>query len=236
MIKIAVVDNEKADRDLLMLSFSRLAEQVQEEICAISFDSGEALLAGYDYSYDLVCLDIDMPGQDGLSTARALRKIDEQVMIIFVTNMAQMAICGYEVQALDFLVKPVNYYSLAMKMRNVIALIHRQKKRNIVLHMADGMVKISTDELYYIEVNGHYLTFHTYQGVFQQKVSLREWEEKLKDLSFVRCNNCYLVNLKHVSAVNKDEVKAGGQWLRMSRPRKKPFLQALANYMGGVVI
>ncbi len=236
MIKIAVVDNEEADRELLMSSFSKLAEQVQEAIRVKSFDSGEALLAGYDYSYDLVCLDIDMPGQDGVFTARALRKIDERVMIIFVTNMAQMAICGYEVQAFDFLVKPVNYYSLAMKMRSAITLIHGRKKRSIVLHMPEGMVKISTDELYYIEVNGHYLTFHTSQGVFQQKVSLREWEEKLKDLSFIRCNNCYLVNLKHVSAVNKDEVKVGGQWLRMSRPRKKPFLQALANYLGGVEI
>lgn len=83
-------------------------------------------------------------------------------------------------------------------------------------------------------MSGHYLYYHTPEGVFTQKASMKEAEDKLTALSFKRCNNCYLINLKYVDCVNKDEIQIAGEWLKISRPRKKEFLQALANYMGGI--
>ena len=145
-----------------------------------------------------------------------------------------MAILGYEVRALDFILKPVNYYSFAMKIRNAFDLINSRKSRNIILNTQNGIQKISTSDLYYAEVDGHYLSYHTKVGVFRQKVSLKELEEKLTGLSFKRCNNCYLVNLKYVDGVDRDDIQIHGDWLKISRPRKKEFLQSLANYMGGV--
>lgn len=150
------------------------------------------------------------------------------------SQMAQMAIRGYEVQALDFILKPVNYYSFAMKMQNVSNLIRGRKSTYIMLNTDGGMQKISSDELYYVEVQGHYLYYHAVCGIFRQKDSLKKLEEKLSGLSFKRCNNCYLVNLKYVTSVNRDDLEIAGNWLKISRPRKKEFLQSLANYMGGV--
>ncbi len=234
MIKIALIDDEREERERLSGYFRRLREEVKDEFLIRTFVSGNDFLEQQEEIYDLICLDIDMEGRDGISTAQEIRKNDDNVLIIFVTNMAQMAIRGYEVHALDFVVKPVNYYSFAMKMNNAFHIIENRKSRNIVLTTPGGMQRISTDELYYVEVAKHYLFYHTKDGVFRQKASMKELEDRLAGLSFKRCNNCYLVNLKYVNCVNKDDLQVGGDWLKISRPRKKEFLQALANYMGGV--
>ena len=234
MIKIVVADDEQQERESMCAHLRRLAGEVREELCVQTYASGSALLADYDGSADLVCLDIDMPGQDGLSVAREVRRLDRQVLILFITNLAQMAIRGYEVQALDFLVKPVSYYSFALKMKNALQMLRERKVRSIVLTTAEGKRILSTDELLYAEVRGHYLYYHTAEETIRQKATLRELEEKVEGLSFKRCNQCYLVNLKHVSAVQKDDIRIGQEWIRISRPRKKAFLQSLASYMGGV--
>ncbi|MGN0421649.1 MAG: LytR/AlgR family response regulator transcription factor [Lachnospiraceae bacterium] len=234
MIKIAVIDDERKERDILIRYYRAIQDELKEELNVYAFASGDEFLKEFDCSYDLICLDIDMDGKDGISTAKLIREQDDKVIIIFITNMAQMAIRGYEVQALDFVLKPVNYYSFAMKMRSAFKIIGNKKSRNIIIPMPNGMKKISSDDLLYAEVNGHYLYYHTTEGVFRQKVTLKELEEKLTGLSFKRCNHCYLVNLKYVDTVKKDDLKIGDEWLKISRPRKKAFLQALANFMGGI--
>jgi len=236
MITVAIVDDEKRERDLLQKFFQKLAREVSEEVKLISCVSGEELLEKYNYSFDLICLDIDMPGLNGIETARKIRKKDEQVIIIFVTNMAQMAIQGYEVRALDFVIKPLHYYSFALKLRSAFQMINNRENRSIVLNTTSGIKKINTDDVYYVEVQRHHLYYHTSKGMFQQKTSLKDLEERLVGLSFKRCNNCYLINLKHVTGVDKDEVEIAGEKLKMSRPRKKEFLQTLAKYMGGIEI
>lgn len=234
MIRIAVVDDEIQDREQIQSHFHTLAKEVREELVVISFSSGQQFLQQYDYSYDLVCLDIDMPKQNGISVAQEVRRRDDKVILIFITNLAQMAIQGYSVRALDFIVKPITYSSFALKMKSALQIIANRKSVNIVLTTAEGVWKIPSDQLYYAEIRGHYLYYHTVSGTFQQKAPLVKLEEKLAGLSFQRCNQCYLINLKHVSAIRKDEILVGGQWLKVSRPRRKQFLEALANYMGGV--
>ena len=96
------------------------------------------------------------------------------------------------------------------------------------------MRRITTDELRYVEVNGHYLYYHTGNEVLKKKMTMKDAEKELEQYSFCRCNNCYLENLKYVECVERDDVNVGGVWLKISRPRKKEFLQALANYMGGI--
>lgn len=236
MIRVAIVDDESSERKTLCTFYEQLQREIQEEFKVTEYNSGEALLNRYEGNFDLICLDIDMTGKDGINIAREIRKTDSEVLIIFITNMAQMAIKGYEVRALDFIVKPVNYYSFAMKIKNAVNMIRIKQSRNIVISTPNGMQKISTDDLWFAEVSGHYLFFHTKIGVFRQKASLKELEERLEGLSFKRCNNCYLVNLRYVDCVNKDDLSIGGEWLKISRPRKKDFLQALANYMGGISV
>lgn len=236
MIKIAVVDDEAEERKQIIEYFNRLSLKLYEKLDVFSFESGETLLSKYDYKWDIICLDIQMNGENGIEIAKKIRELDNQVIIIFITNLAQMAIEGYSVRALDFIVKPLNYYSFELKMQSIIKSVINKVSKNIVINHADGWKKISTDDLCYVEVEGHYISYHTTNGIYKQKATLKKLEEYLKGLSFKRCNNCYLVNLKHVDIVRKDEVLVNEDWLRISRPRKKEFLQALANYMVGFKI
>jgi DNA-binding LytR/AlgR family response regulator len=236
VVKIAIVDDEEIEREQLKSFFNKLSKVISEELDIVTYESGEALLEEYDQSLDLICLDIQMQGRDGIDIAKQIRVMDSQVILIFVTNMAQMAIEGYSVRALDFIIKPVHYSAFLLKMQNIVKNVANKKSKNIVINAMSGFIKISTNDLYYVEVEGHYISYHTNKGLYRQKASLKELEDNLKDLSFKRCNNCYLVNLKYVNAVRKDETLVGVDWLKISRPKKKEFLQALTNYMGGVTI
>ena len=236
MIKIAVVDDELRDRKIILSYFEQIKLKLHEELKIDLYDSGEKLLETMNADYDLICLDIDLQGIDGVETARKIREQDSEVIILFVTNMAKLAIKGYEVHALDFILKPIQYYSFAMKIQNALSIINNKKCKRIVLPTPTGIIKISSNELYYAEVKGHYLFYHLEDGVYKQKASMKDLEIKLEGLSFKRCNNCYLINLKYVDCVDKDEIKIKGEWLKISRPRRKGFLLALSNYMGGISI
>lgn len=236
MRKIAIVDDEQEERDSLQECFEQFQKENAIKLEIKTYCSGDVFLQQFDASYDLICLDIDIDGTNGIDTAKKIRQKDKEVLIFFVTNMAQMAIRGYEVRALDFIIKPVNYYSFAMKLLNALDIISNQRSKNIVLTTPRGMQIISSDELFFVEVDGHYLLYHTKHGEFCQKASLKDLEQQLEGLSFKRCNNCYLVNLKYVNGVEKEDVILQGEHLKISRPRKKEFLQALVNYMGGIEI
>lgn len=234
MVKIAIVDDEKTEREQLTTYFQKLSNAISEELDIVTFESGESLLEAYDPNLDIICLDIQMKGEDGIEIAKQIRTMDSRVTLVFVTNMAQMAVEGYSVRALDFIIKPVQYSAFLLKMQSIIKGIAHTKSKTIVINYLDAWIKISTDDLYYVEVEGHYISYHTTQGVYRQKASLKDIEDNLKDASFKRCNNCYLINLRYVNAVRKDETLVGKDWLKISRPKKKDYLQALTNYMGGV--
>ena len=122
-MRIAIIDDDADERKTLQASFERLAQESGSAIVIIEFAGADDFLDGYDRSFDLVCMDIDMPGTDGMSAAQRLRQMDADVPLVFVTNMAQMAIHGYAVHALDFILKPINYYSFSRR-RTVFYAFH----------------------------------------------------------------------------------------------------------------
>ena len=233
MIRIAVVDDDRDESEELCGQLRFTSEELQEAYTIDVFASGDELLTGYHRQYDLLCLDIDMPEKDGIVVAHEIRNTDPNVLIMFITHMAHMAIRGYEVQAVDFVLKPVNRYALLLKMQRIQKSLFRKTEAFILVPDDGGMRKISSKDLYYVEVSGHYLYYHAKGGVFRQKAALRQVEDELTGLSFRKCNNCYLVNLQYVNAVRKDDVQVGTEWLRISRPKKKAFLDELADYMEG---
>ena len=199
------------------------------------FASGEAFLDAFLGTFDLVFMDVELSGIDGFETARRMRKIDEQVVLIFVTRMAQLAIRGYDVRALDFIVKPVNSYSFALKIMSAVHMIRSRSQRHIIVTTNEGLEKLQSDEIFYIETDGHYLCFHTKRGDFRHKGAMKTLQKELEDLPFRLCNQSFLVNLSQVRSIRGDDIMVGEDWIRMSRPRKKTFLGELADYMGGAL-
>lgn len=233
MIRIAVVDDDAIELQELYDQLIFVSQQTGREFQVDRYSSPEHFLEEYHSQYDLLCLDIDMPERDGMSIAEEIRTRDEEVLIMFVTHMANMAIRGYDVQAVDFVLKPVNRYSLLLKMQRILKAMKQRTSYDVVIPSTEGTQVVPSHELYYIEVSGHYLYYHAKNGVYKQKASLKQVEEEMLRMSFSKCNNCYLVNLKHVNAVNKDDIKVGTEWLRVSRSRKKAFLQELTRYIEG---
>ena len=233
MTRIAVVDNSSSAAER-MLSFLQRYQQQHNIIFQISFfPDGAKLMENYRPIYDIIFLDIEMPGKDGMTTAREIREIDQDVILVFVTRMAQYAVDGYQVRALDYLVKPINYSAFEMRMNLLLERLPSREEKSILVSTKDGVRKVKTSRLIYVEVNKHKLIYHTEDGDFETSDSMKRVEEELSGQFFERCDNSFLVNLRHVTWVGQKELVAGGCQLKLARTRRKTFLQALTNCIGG---
>lgn len=233
MLRVAIAEDSHSDREKLKEFFHQFSKESKEECQLTEFFDGMALLEQYQPVYDLVLLDIEMPHIDGMKAARELRDMDSSVLIMFITNMAQYALKGYEVDALDYVLKPISYYAFAMKMKKVQRILRERNEVSKLLPFEGTLRRMPINSILYIEVTDHKLCYHTYEGDSVVTGSMKALEQELTPLHFVRCNNCYLVNLVHVRSVTQDTVWIENNELKISRPRRKAFMQALAEYYGG---
>lgn len=234
MIRIAIVEDERRERAHLRDCLAYMAEKEQLEFDIVEFGSGEEFLGGYQPVYDIVLMDIELPGINGMETAKALRRLDSFVLLVFVTNMVQYAVSGYEVDALNYILKPVNRFDFALKMNKAISRTAKRTEKSVQIRAGKDLYMLPVAAIRYLEVDGHYIVYHTTEGDYSEYITLKEAEKKLNKPYFVRCNRCYMVNLKYVSAVRDDVVQVGRDELLISRPQKKAFLNALAVFIGGV--
>ncbi len=232
MLRVAIVDDEAEVRAELSSLIARYADEHGVRILVNEYADGRGFIESGAVE-DIVLLDIEMPGINGMDTARLLRKGGVSSEIIFVTNMARYAIKGYEVGALDFVVKPVRYTSFAFKFRRAVEAASRKGSSRIGVGTREGLRYIDTDDIVYVEVMGHKLIYHGTRGSFEAWGTLKDVCKTLEPFGFALCNACYLVNLAHVVAVSQDMVTVeGGDELKMSRGRKRSFMDALTRPMG----
>lgn len=233
MIRIALVDDDPDCRKQTDGFAVRFGKENGEEISIDCFSDGLDFLERYDSSYTAVFMDVDMPYMNGLDVARKLREKDDSVPLIFMTNMAQYAIKGYEVNAIDYVVKPVFYGTFADKLKKALKNNERRADYNFTVVKKEGKVRLQISDIYYIEVMNHRITYHTVNGTVENTGALSRLEKELAPHHFCRCNTCYLVNLRFVTGATESEVYVGGDALAVSRSRKKAFFTALAEYRGG---
>lgn len=233
-MKIAIVDDEWSMTRQIEAFLERFQAENPVAVTVRVFHDAASFLAEYDENYDLVLLDVEMPGMNGIEAAKAIRGRDGRVSIMFITNMAQYAIHGYEVEAVDYVLKPLGYQDFAMKMKKALRYIERDASRQLVLDTTDGKRAVKVSDIVYVEVIRHYLNFHTDAGVYEVRGVMREWEDRLCRYHFARCSQSYLVNLARVRSVQGNKCLAGGAELPLSRNRKNEFIQAFTRYVGGM--
>ncbi len=230
MISCAIIENEEKDANLLKKHIQQYCEETGEHVETAVFSSGVLFLRSYAPGYDLIFMDIEMPGLNGIETARELRERDESVQLIFTTNMAQYAIQGYSVGAIDYVLKPVRYPDFKMRMERVrkMLLVNTDE---IVVPYQGGVKLVNPKELIYVESLSHQITFHMVGGTFATHKSTREWEAELSGKGFIRCNTSYLVNLRYCKEVDGNTLKIGEEELQISRARKKDLIKAMMHTM-----
>lgn len=235
MVRIAVVEDELEQRNTICAYLDKLSEEQGCAFQVTAFESGAKLLFDYTPVYDVILMDIEMPGIDGMRTAMKVREQDSEVILIFITNMAQYAIQGYKVRAQAYLLKPVNYYSFAMEIQDALrTLSRRESGASLLLPWEDGMKRVQLRDIYYIESQRHNLRVHAADGTYEVRETMKNMTEQLSGKSFVRSGVSYLVNLANVSGIQGDLAIVGPERVPISRQKRKEFLSALSNYIGGI--
>lgn len=236
MIRIAIVEDDKNTELLIRDYINKYALESERKIDITSFGDGDEIVENYKMEYDILLMDIQMQFMDGLTAARKIREQDPDVVIIFITNMAQYAIHGYEVNAFDYVLKPVSYFSFSEKLNRAVERMKKQDRQYLTIALDRGLKKIEISQIRYIESQGHKITFHTGSKEYiTLSFTMKELEEKLENNHFYRCNKGYLVNLEYVEGIQDGCAVIADDRIMISRLKKTAFWEALTNYVGDTV-
>ena len=215
MIRVAIVEDDAEVQGVLQEYVRRYTRQYGTEFEVSVFADGVDILDNYRAVYDIIFLDVEMKH------------------LIFITNMAQYAIRGYSVGALDYVLKPVPYFAFSQQLLKAVSRLEKRAKRYLTVPVEGGLRRLDTASIYYLESEGHRVHFYTDEGDFSAPGALKTFDEKLADCPFARCNSGYLVNLAQVRELRQSTVQVGPCELQVSRPKRKAFLAALTDYIGG---
>lgn len=231
MHRIAIIEDSPRDLDQIQSFLSRYQQEHSISFSVHACKDPMKFLSEYRSDYDLIFMDIGLPPFNGIDIARRLRAIDSVVALVFITNMEQCAINGYEVDALDFVVKPINYYRFSSMMNKALRNIALRGEKEVLVRSSSKITRLSISQIYYVEIRDHLLIFHSSMGDLESWGKLSDIEKELADYNFVRCSSSYLVNLRHVVRVDGDTVDVAGDVLPISQRRRKAFYNCVTNYL-----
>ena len=228
-LKIAIVDDNENDSKALEESILRFSSENKDlfSIHITCFNRGINFVEPFDDTFDAVFLDIDMPVMNGLETAKKIRELGSEMNIYFVTNYASLAIDGYGVGALDFVVKPIKDVDVSRAIEKLVDKINEESSvEKIVIRVKSGYRTIKVNTIKYIEVNTHDVYYYTTGEIYKTREALKDIEKSIHNPNFVKCSSSYLINLDFVDAIDKDDVRIDGKRIKIARTRKKEFLNA----------
>ncbi len=231
MIYIAICDDEKYMSDLIRTMASGFFRKKNREISLRTFSSGEELL-DYDGQIDILFLDIQMKNVDGMETARKLRADKFRGFLIFITVLKEMVFQSFEVQAYDYLVKPVEEKKFEKTMERLYASMQNASQGSLLVQKGyEGRI-IRKDEIVFCEIIDRkiYLNLESSE-IIDYYDRIEHLETKL-DRHFFRCHRSYLINLKHLKGYkNGTAYMDNGKEIPVSRLRSKEFSGVILRYM-----
>lgn len=234
MIKIAIVEDDEKDALSLGDCLKRYANEKNLCIEISRFKTADAFLFDYKKNFDLIFMDIMMPGTNGMESAKRLREIDQDTILIFVTTIARMAIQGYEVGALDFVIKPIEYPSFSLKLDRAFSKIKKDSGKTIAIKTKDGFETVKEDDIIFVEVSNHKVIYHLLSKNIETYSSLKSVQVELSDKKFYKTNNCYLVNMAYITKVDGYDLILNDKInLPISHPKRAEFIKTYHRFIMG---
>ena len=243
MYNVLIVEDDDEMARTLTESLSRYASEFGLDF-NVTRCGNAVLFLKNRRTYDLVLMDIDLPGINGMEAATLLRSYDTQTPLIFVTNLAQYAVRGYEVDALDFIVKPISYYNFSMRMDKAVRVMRRNERSRLQVKTRTGIRILPLRDIVYIEMVNHDLVYHLAGDdpgddnaePMRVRGTLAKLEEEFEGGPFLRISKGCIVNMDHIRSIRDGMVHmSDGTTLYASRSRRRPALETFADYLGGSI-
>lgn len=211
MIKVAFCDDDLSVLNELSFLLCQYRVRFNRNIEYISFHSSLELLAELEKGirFDILFLDVIMPGENGISTAKEIRQYDNVVKIIFLTSSSEFAVQSYTVGAFYYQIKPIKEEGFFRLMDAVISTCGKERESGLIMRCKSGITRIDLDRLEYCEVIGRTLLFHMENGMVLESVgSLDELCGQLESYdNFLRPHRSFLINMEYIQSISYKAVK-----------------------------
>lgn len=230
MVTIAVCDDEEA----VVSQVKGLILEWNPQAEVLCYTSGEALLSDYSPCH-AVFLDIDMEGMNGIETGRALRNIDREVKIVYLTAYRDYVAGAFAVHAFQYLLKPVNRKKLVNTLEEIFRYIKSPEKMTVLdFRTVDGMVCLPAEDIYYFEYRNRKIRIVTGTEEYQMVNKISEVHERMKPLGFSMPHQSFVVNMLHVKNVKIGQIFLdNGAEIPLSQKKQKLWKQELIAYLSG---
>lgn len=236
LIEVVLVDDEQLQLAYMKKLVTQAAETLELKVEIRQYLSGEAFLFALEDhpTWNLAFLDIEMEELNGMEVARIVREKAPQLELVFATAYAEYAIEGYEVQALDYLLKPINLEKITRVLKRYLE--EQPEDSAYIVEEIDGeTTRLNLEDILYVEANMGEVIIALTDKELSSKKSLSEFEELL-DERFVSTHRSYLVNLQYVSRLlKKDVALSNGKQIPLSRRKANDVQTAFINYYKGSV-
>lgn len=235
VISVAVVEDDDATAEVLCKYVEEAFRSRDRRANVERFANGSTFLDRRRQCYfDIVFMDIELPDIDGMRVSEEIRKEDKHMVIVFVTNMAQFAVKGYKVDALDFIIKPVNKNNISIVLGRALERIERREGLKITVKIPNGsIVCMRACDIKYIEVVNHKLIYHTINEEIVTYGQIKNVIGQLEKNGFIQINRFYVVNLEYVHTIDGCTINVDGTPIQMSQRKRREVLAAIADFCGG---
>ena len=205
-MRIAICDDEKSCREIIIEYLNPYINE-QNHITYEEFESGETLLASYHAGnvFDIIFLDIEMQGINGIQTAEKIRESDTNVIPIFITTHVSFISETLRVGAFQFLIKPIQRYDFDQDFKRALEK-HKISRYIYKIQCKESIFALEVKDIMYIEVCGRHLCLHANEGQYEFPGALLAEEQKLLPYNFVNCHQAFLVNMSYIKRIDTDSI------------------------------
>ena len=207
-INIAICEDNEQQLQINKYYIEQWAESEKQSVRLLTYKNAESFLFEWEYeaNIDIIFLDIRMGEMTGMELAQYIRKKNHNIDIIFITGEEQYILQGYQVQAFNFLLKPVKKEDMFESLDTWVIRNKNKDGNHLVIKKGKKILKLNYEEIYYLISFDHYIDVHTKEGVVTFKQKIGEVEQQLPQKQFCRCHRSYIVNLKYVNQIFRNEI------------------------------